>query len=134
MKQQSAIGLALIALALGGPCVAAEGQRAVVIHAGQLFDGKSDRLASKQIIVIQGGRIADVGPEGSVRRASLAVRVRKSLREIRACKIEQLHALSLKASAVFEIDVHRLQPLIKLSRFINHFSAQASRQSCGALR
>jgi imidazolonepropionase-like amidohydrolase len=67
MKQQSAIGLALVALALGGPCLAAEGQRAVVIRAGQLFDGKSDRLASNQLIVIQGDRIAEVGPAGSVR-------------------------------------------------------------------
>jgi imidazolonepropionase-like amidohydrolase len=38
----------------------------VVIHAGQLFDGKSDRLSSNQVIVIQGDRIADVGPAGSV--------------------------------------------------------------------
>jgi imidazolonepropionase-like amidohydrolase len=67
MKQQSAIGLALVALALGGPCLAAEGQRAVVIRAGQLFDGKSDRLVSNQLIVIQGDRIAEVGPAGSVR-------------------------------------------------------------------
>ena len=29
----------------------------VVIHAGQLFDGKSDRLLSNQVIVIQGDRI-----------------------------------------------------------------------------
>lgn len=39
----------------------------MVIHAGQLFDGKSDRLASKQVIVIQGERIAEVGSEGSVK-------------------------------------------------------------------
>jgi imidazolonepropionase-like amidohydrolase len=67
MRQQSAIGLALIARALGGPCLGAEGQRAVVIRAGQLFDGKSDRLVSNQLIVIQGDRIAEVGPAGSVR-------------------------------------------------------------------
>jgi len=62
MKRQSAMGFALLALGLGGPCLAAEGQRAVVIHAAQLFDGKSDRLLSNQVIVIQGDRIADVGP------------------------------------------------------------------------
>jgi imidazolonepropionase-like amidohydrolase len=39
----------------------------LVIHASQLFDGKADRLASKQVIVIQGDRITDVGPEGSVK-------------------------------------------------------------------
>src|ERR1700726_4547404 len=66
MKRQSAIGLALLALGLGGPCLGAQGQKAVVIHAGQLFDGKSDRLLSNQVIVIQGERIAEVGPAGSV--------------------------------------------------------------------
>jgi imidazolonepropionase-like amidohydrolase len=67
LTRQSAIGLALLALGFSGSCGAAESQKAVVIHAGQLFDGKSDRLASKQAIVIQGDRIADVGPEGSVK-------------------------------------------------------------------
>src|SRR6202521_5735453 len=67
MKRQSAIGLALLALALGGSCLGAEGQKAVVIHAGQLFDGKSDRLLSNQVIVIQGDRIAEVGPAASVK-------------------------------------------------------------------
>jgi imidazolonepropionase-like amidohydrolase len=67
MKRQSAIGLALLALGLGGSCLGAEGPKAVVIHAGQLFDGKSDRLLSNQVIVIQGDRIAEVGPAGSVK-------------------------------------------------------------------
>jgi imidazolonepropionase-like amidohydrolase len=69
MNQQSAIGFALLALALGlgGSCLGAEGQKAVVIHAGQLFDGKSDRLLSNQVIVIQGDRIAEVGPAASVK-------------------------------------------------------------------
>jgi imidazolonepropionase-like amidohydrolase len=67
MKWQSAIGLASLVLGLGGSCLAAESQKAVVIHAGQLFDGKSDRLLSKQVIVIQGDRIAEVGPAGSVK-------------------------------------------------------------------
>jgi imidazolonepropionase-like amidohydrolase len=66
MKRQSAIGVALLALGLGGTCLAAEGQRVVVIHAGQLFDGKSDRLVPNQVIVVQGERIAAVGPAGSV--------------------------------------------------------------------
>src|SRR6266568_5097976 len=67
MKWQSFIGLALLTLGLGGSCLAAESQRTVVVHASQLFDGKSDRLASKQVIVVQGERIADVGAEGSVK-------------------------------------------------------------------
>jgi imidazolonepropionase-like amidohydrolase len=67
MKRQAAIGFALLALGLGGSCLAAESQKAIVIRAAQLFDGKSDRLLSNQVIVIQGDRIADVGPAGSVR-------------------------------------------------------------------
>src|SRR5215467_8350581 len=72
--------------------------------------------------------------ERNIRWASLTVRVGKSLREIRARKIKQVLTLSLKASAVFEVHFHRSQPLIKLSRFITHFSGQAPRQSCAAPR
>jgi imidazolonepropionase-like amidohydrolase len=67
MKRQSAIGFALVALGLGGSCLAAEAQKVVAIHAGQLFDGKSDRLLTDQVIVIQGDRIAEVGPAATVK-------------------------------------------------------------------
>src|SRR6516164_4154074 len=67
MKRQSAIGVALLALGLGEPWLGAQGQRSVVIRAGQLFDGKSDRLLSDQVIVIHGDRIAEAGPAGSVK-------------------------------------------------------------------
>ena len=67
MNRRLAIGFASLALGLSGPCLGAKVQRAVVIHAGQMFDGKSDRLVSNQVIVIQGDRIAEVGPAGSVR-------------------------------------------------------------------
>src|ERR1700692_5080979 len=64
MKSQSLFGFVFLALGLAGSCL---GQKVVVIHAAQLFDGKSDRLASNQVIVIQGERIADVGPAGTVK-------------------------------------------------------------------
>src|SRR5712692_1978146 len=67
MKRQSAIGFALLALGLGGSWLGAQGQKTVAIRAGQLFDGKSDRLSSNQVIVIQGDRIAEVGPAGTVK-------------------------------------------------------------------
>src|SRR6201981_151589 len=69
MKRQSAMGAALgfAFLGLGVSCLGADGQKTIVIHAGQMFDGKSDRLSSNQVIVIQGDRIAEVGPAGSVR-------------------------------------------------------------------
>jgi len=67
MKPSIATGVASLALAFCASCFAADRQKTVVIHAGLLFDGKSDRLANKQVIVILGERIADVGPEGSVK-------------------------------------------------------------------
>jgi imidazolonepropionase-like amidohydrolase len=67
MKRQSEAGLALLLLVLGGSCLAAEGERTVVVYAGQLFDGKSDALSSNQVIVVQGDRIAEVGRAGSVK-------------------------------------------------------------------
>jgi imidazolonepropionase-like amidohydrolase len=67
MKRRSAAGFALLAIGLCGPSLLAQGQRSVVIRARQLFDGKSDQLLSNQVIVIQGDRIADVGPAGSVK-------------------------------------------------------------------
>jgi imidazolonepropionase-like amidohydrolase len=66
MRRRWVICVALLALS-GGSCLAAENQSTVVIHAGQLFDGKSDRLLTNQVIVIQGERIAEVGPAGSVK-------------------------------------------------------------------
>ena len=67
MKRQAAVGFALLVLGLGGSCLGADGQKTVVIRAGQLFDGKSDQLSSNQVIVIEGDRIADVGPAASVK-------------------------------------------------------------------
>jgi imidazolonepropionase-like amidohydrolase len=67
MKRQSAILFALLAFGLGGSLLEAQSQKVMVIHAGQLFDGKSDRLLSNQVIVVQGDRIAEVGPAASVK-------------------------------------------------------------------
>jgi imidazolonepropionase-like amidohydrolase len=67
MKWKSAIGCVLVVLGVGGSWLGAQNQKVVVIHAAQMFDGKSDRLASNQVIVIQGERIADLGAAGSVK-------------------------------------------------------------------
>src|SRR4029077_8538177 len=37
------------------------------IRAAHMFDGKSDAVVSNQVIVVQGDRIAEVGPAGSVK-------------------------------------------------------------------
>jgi imidazolonepropionase-like amidohydrolase len=67
MKRNSVIGFILLALGLGGSGLEAQGQKAVAIRAGRLFDGKSDRLSTNQVIVVQGDRIAEVGPAASVK-------------------------------------------------------------------
>jgi imidazolonepropionase-like amidohydrolase len=67
MKRLSAIGFALLALGLSASWLTAQGQKVVAIHAGQLFDGKSDQLVSNQVIIIQGERIIEVGPAATVK-------------------------------------------------------------------
>src|ERR1700692_4500446 len=67
MKRQPTVGFVLLSLGLAASGLGAQSQKVVVIHAAQLFDGKSDRLASNQVIVVQGQRIAEVGPAGTVK-------------------------------------------------------------------
>jgi imidazolonepropionase-like amidohydrolase len=67
MKRQSIAVFALLAFGFASSCLGAQGQKVVVIHAGQMFDGKSDGLLSNQVIVVEGDRIAQVGPAGSVK-------------------------------------------------------------------
>ncbi len=48
----------------------AANDRTVVIRAGKLFDGTSERLRTDQLIVIRGDRIQEVGPASSVKTPS----------------------------------------------------------------
>lgn len=41
--------------------------QAVAIRAGRLFDSKSGQLLTKQVVLLQGERITEVGPEGQIR-------------------------------------------------------------------
>ena len=38
----------------------------IAVRAGKLFDSKAGRMLTQQVVLIQGDRIADVGPEGQV--------------------------------------------------------------------
>jgi imidazolonepropionase-like amidohydrolase len=57
------------------PCTNVEGsfvqcppaERAVAVRAGRLFDSVSGRMLTKQVVLITGERITEVGPEGQVR-------------------------------------------------------------------
>ncbi|RPH63415.1 MAG: amidohydrolase family protein [Acidobacteria bacterium] len=57
------------------PCVGPEGgvlqcpppARAVAVRAGRLFDSLSGQMLTKQVVLVMGERITDVGPEGQVR-------------------------------------------------------------------
>jgi imidazolonepropionase-like amidohydrolase len=46
-------------------CPPAEGS--IAVRAGRLFDSVSGRMLTKQVVLISGARITDVGPEGQVR-------------------------------------------------------------------
>lgn len=59
------LGMALTVL-LSVPLVLAQSPATVAIRAGRMFDGNSDRLATNQIILIQGDKIQQVGAEGKV--------------------------------------------------------------------
>ena len=48
-------------------CPTAMAQNAVVIHAGRLFDGTSDRMLNNEVIVIEGDRISEVGPAEKIK-------------------------------------------------------------------
>jgi imidazolonepropionase-like amidohydrolase len=57
------------------PCVGSDGgvyrcpppPEVVALRAGRLFDSKSGRMLTRQVVVVQGERIAEVGPETQVR-------------------------------------------------------------------
>lgn len=57
------------------PCVGSEGgvyqcppaARVIAIRAGRLFDSKSGQILTRQVVVLQGERITDVGPEGQIK-------------------------------------------------------------------
>jgi len=57
------------------PCVGSDGgvqqcapaARTMAIRAGRLFDSKTGRILSKQVVLIEGERIAAIGPESEIR-------------------------------------------------------------------
>src|SRR5580658_4545662 len=57
------------------PCMGSDGgffqcppaPRVVAIRAGRLFDSKTGQMLTRQVVVLSGDRIAEVGPEGKVR-------------------------------------------------------------------
>jgi imidazolonepropionase-like amidohydrolase len=59
----------------GPPCVGSDGgvhqcvaaPPLTAVRAGHLFDSKSGRMLQKQVVLLDGERIADIGPEGKIR-------------------------------------------------------------------
>src|SRR5262247_3216037 len=57
------------------PCVGSDGgifqcgpaARTIAVRAGRLFDSKSGQMLTRQVVVLQGERITDVGPEAQVK-------------------------------------------------------------------
>jgi imidazolonepropionase-like amidohydrolase len=51
----------------GGTLQCPPGPRALAIRAGRLFDSVSGQMLTKQVVLLLGERITDVGPEGQIR-------------------------------------------------------------------
>src|SRR5438093_8439505 len=57
------------------PCVGSDGgifqcppaARAIAVRAGRLFDSKSGQMLSRQVVLLLGERITDVGPEAQIK-------------------------------------------------------------------
>src|SRR5689334_1558197 len=57
------------------PCVNPEGglvactppARTIAVRAGRLFDSVTGQMLTRQIVIVSGERIADVGPEGQIK-------------------------------------------------------------------
>src|SRR5579862_819536 len=57
------------------PCVGSDGgilqcppaPRVAAVRAGRLFDSKTGQMFTKQVVIISGERIMEVGPEGQVK-------------------------------------------------------------------
>src|SRR5216683_6637513 len=57
------------------PCLGSDGgvlqcppaPRVIAVRAGRLFDSKTGQMLSKQLIVLSGERITEIGPEGQVK-------------------------------------------------------------------
>src|ERR1700733_1995390 len=57
------------------PCVGSDGgilqcppePRVIAVRAGRLFDSKTGQMLAKQLVLISGDRITEVGPDGHVK-------------------------------------------------------------------
>ncbi len=59
---KTGLGILGVAVSLWAQTSQPLANRALAIRAGRLFDGKSDRLLTNQVMLIQGDRIVEVGP------------------------------------------------------------------------
>ena len=51
----------------GGVLQCPPAARTIAVRAGRLFDSDSGQMLTKQVVIVNGERITDVGPEGQVR-------------------------------------------------------------------
>src|ERR1700692_727764 len=57
------------------PCVGSDGgvlrcppaDRVIAVRAGRLFNSKTGQMLMRQVVLLQGERITDVGPEGQIK-------------------------------------------------------------------
>ena len=65
MRWKNVFGI-LVAILAMGTVTRAQSQSEVAIRAARLFDGKSDKLLTNQVVLIRGDRIVEVGPADRV--------------------------------------------------------------------
>jgi hypothetical protein len=69
-----------VARSWGDPCVGSDGgvfqcapaARVIAVRAGRLFDSNTGRMLTKQVVIISGQRITEIGPEAQVNIPSAA--------------------------------------------------------------
>src|ERR1700674_2251600 len=69
MRWKSMLRTALVVLGMLGTAnvLWSQNSQIVAVRAGRLFDSKSGQVMTKQVVLIQGERITDVGPEDQIK-------------------------------------------------------------------
>jgi len=66
MRQKSLVGI-LLAILCTASALWPQATQVVAVRAGRLFDSKSGQLLTKQIVLVEGERITEIGPEDLVK-------------------------------------------------------------------
>jgi imidazolonepropionase-like amidohydrolase len=74
-RLQHFVSLAVVLVLLAAQTVAQQSSRSIVIHAGHVLDVKTGKMLSDQTLVIEGGKIASVGPVAGTKAPADTIRI-----------------------------------------------------------